>query len=273
MLHTVTVSTQQGRFTVYTADTEIGKTIFCRRDFELEEMRRVIEYLRLAGYPLADRTVLDIGANMGVIGIGFIKMGWLARAVLVEPDPQNFELLLHNVGQNGLNSFVVSVPCAVSDEGRKMVFELNENNFGDHRIRAPVAAVSPLMGEDGRRVIEVETRSIDQIVDGLPAEYRDTICLIWIDVQGFEGRVLLGGRRLWAKKAPVVAEICPYMILRSGLSREAFLDTVQQTFTEYLVWRRGRYISYPVAMFGQFWDELGETGDFENVIFRSDLTA
>jgi len=35
---TVTVSTRkQGRLTVYTNDREIGKSIYCRRDFELGE--------------------------------------------------------------------------------------------------------------------------------------------------------------------------------------------------------------------------------------------
>ena len=81
--------------------------------------------------------------------------------------------------------------------------------------------------------------------------------------------VFRGGMRLWQRNVPVAAEICPYMIMRSGLSRKEFIDLIQQCFTEYLVWRRGRYISYPVGVFGQFWAELGETGDFDNVLFRS----
>ncbi len=41
--------------------------------------------------------LLDIGANIGIISIGMLTQGEMDRAIAIEPDPFNVELLRRNI--------------------------------------------------------------------------------------------------------------------------------------------------------------------------------
>jgi len=260
---TVTVNTKQGRLTVYTNDSDIGKTIYCRRDFELEQSVKAVEFLRQTG-----GTILDVGANMGVISIGFVKNNWARRAIAIEPGPANFMLLQRNVRQNGMEARIICLPYAVSNVSGTVDFELNSRNLGDHRVRIRTNEKVPeLEFESQRPVIEVKSRCLDDVMAEVPGDYRDNLSLIWIDTQGHEGRIFSGGRSAFSRDIPVMAEICPYTVMRSGVSKREFQNIIEQYWSTYWIIRRGRYFPYRISLFGMYWDELGDAGDFENVIF------
>ncbi len=77
----------------------------------------------------------------------------------------------------------------------------------------------------------------------------------------------MGAKKLLSNGIPVVSEISPYLIKRSGMSKELFCDIVGEIWSTYWIKRRGRFIKYPIDVFYTLFDELGHQGNQDNVIF------
>jgi len=263
------VNTPQGRYRIFLFDQFISKPLFVHRDFESQDIDRVAGYLETRRRKFGVGVFVDIGANIGIIGLSFLVRGISKRAILIEPSPQNFHALKENVLLNRQSENVVCFQCGASDAEGTAAFELSADNSGDHRVRTPgEGKPAPLMGEERREVISIRLAALDSIVrEALPDCNVAEVEICWIDVQGHEGAVIRGGQSLWKAKVPAYAEICPYMLCRNGETREGFCELLADTFLRYAVWRRGRFCSYPIELFYLFWDELGDCGDFENVLF------
>jgi hypothetical protein len=134
----ITISTKQGVFTISSADEIISRSLYCRGEYELEFSSRAVALLRRIQQcpPKGEGTIVDIGANNGVISIGMLYTGEMESAIAIEPEPQNFSLLQKNVSQNGLEERFICLPYAVSDKKERVLLELSGTDFGDHRIRA-----------------------------------------------------------------------------------------------------------------------------------------
>jgi FkbM family methyltransferase len=267
---TMTLATMQGRLTISCKDGFISRALFFDREYELALASQVLALLRGQGLLVPGRgTVLDLGANLGVIGIGMLHRGEFRRAIAIEPEPRNYALLQHNVRQNGLQDRVLCLPYAVSDLPGTVAFELCGVNFGDHRVRLDrrvTQVPAERFGESGRRVIDVQAARLDDVLATLPAEFVQDIHLVWMDTQGHEAHVLRGGHRLFARGVPVVAEIWPYGLKRAGVSQEQFCALVRQYWSDYWMVRRGKLVRYPVGVLGCLFDELGDEDDGHNVL-------
>jgi FkbM family methyltransferase len=268
----VTVSTKQGVFTVLLAPSEsIGQSLFCKGQYELDLMQKTMAFLRSIGKcpPKGKGTIVDVGANNGVISIGMLYTGELEKAIAIEPEPQNFALLQHNVNQNGLKDKVLCLPYAIASQKGEILLELSDTNFGDHRVRtnSPVVDSTELFHESERRVITIQADQLDNLLAGLPESFVHDIAVIWVDVQGYEGYVFMGAKNLLSKGIPVVSEIWPYGMRRAGMTQEQFCDIARSIWTNYWVLRRGRFVRYPIATLDILFDELGYDGDHENIIF------
>jgi len=272
-LKEITISSRQGRFAIATdAEDPISRSLFFYGHFELDLVTPTLAHLRELGLiPSAGHgTVIDVGANIGVISIGMLNCGEFARAIAIEPDPRNFALLARNVRQNRIAELMMCLPVAVSDHQGTVEFELSADNFGDHRVRtaSPRTFAANAFGENARRVIPVPARKLDDLVTELPSDWTQDLALIWMDVQGHEGNVLRGARRILSTGVPVVAEFWPYGIARSGMSRDEFLDLTNQVFSSYWALRNGRFERHPIAALDRLFDELPGPNDFENLIFN-----
>lgn len=267
----VTVTTKQGVFILtLEVDDSILKSLFINREYELDLVSDAMCFIRkLKELPKGKGTVLDIGANNGVISIGMLVTGELEKAVAIEPEPRNFLILKHNVGLNNLEGVITCLNYAVSDSKSTLQFELSERDYGDHRIRKSLSdtKLKELHDESKRQVINVETNTLDNLLADLDERFCKDISVIWIDVQGHEGYVFLGAKGLLSRDIPVVSEIWPYGIQRSGMSQETFCSIVGEIWTAYWVQRRGRFVKYPIDVFYTYFDELGYDGGFDNVIF------
>ena len=84
--------------------------------------------------------MLDVGANIGVIGIGLALAHQVNMAVAIEPEPRNFARLRKNVAQNGLSQRILAIQLAVGDKASTLNMELSGNNLGDHRIHQAPAS-------------------------------------------------------------------------------------------------------------------------------------
>jgi FkbM family methyltransferase len=219
-------------------------------------------------------TVVDVGANMGVISIGMLRDGQFARAVALEPDPRNFALLRHNLQQNALGAErCVCLRQGASNQAGELQFELSADNYGDHRIRA-AATQGGAAGTDTdrfeescRSVTTVPVDTLDQLLASTPPAFAEDAALVWIDTQGHEGYVFAGGRRTFARGMPVVAEFWPYGIRRSGMSQRQFCEIAASQWSHYWVWRRERhFVRYPIASLDSLFAELSDDGDFDNIV-------
>ena len=264
----VTVSTKQGIFTVFCHDKEISKELFCHQDYDREFYFKVFKFLSKKKL-LKKGTLIDIGANIGVTAIGIINDKLAGKAIAIEPEPENFSLLEKNIKANHLEKLIIPLPYAVSEINGDLSLELSENIFGDHRIRQTLKRniAYELFKESERKVIKVKAQTLDAIISSLPKDFTQEISLIWSDVQGFEGSVFKGGRQIFSKNIPVVVEIWPYGIKRIGMSEKEFCDLTQNFWSNYWVLRQKNFIKYPTSSLKTLFDELGEKGNYTNVIF------
>jgi len=60
------------------------------------------------------KTIVDVGANFGIFTVLIARIFPLAKVYAVEPHPDNFELLKHNIALNDLNN-VTPIRAAVTD--------------------------------------------------------------------------------------------------------------------------------------------------------------
>lgn len=158
---------------------------------------------------LKDWTLIDIGANIGVICIPAVARGMCAKAIAIEPTPKTTRLLRANIALNGLEERIVVYETALSDREGRAEFELSEDNTGDNRLS--IDAAENAYGEGARRKISVTVKKFDDLFAGLNMHN----CVVWLDVQGFEGFVLAGASKIALAKTPLVMEFWPYGIRRT----------------------------------------------------------
>lgn len=270
----VTISTKQGVFKIFLASHEfVGKSLYCSGEFELELMSGSMDFLRSIEKcpPKGQGTILDVGANNGVSSIGMLYTGEFEKAIAIEPEPQNFSLLQHNVSLNNLGQRIAVLPFAASDRKGEISFELSKDNFGDHRVRTgddiADSDTPELYHESERKVISVQADQLDDILVNVPKSFTQNIAVMWIDVQGFEGYAFMGARKLLSKGIPVVSEIWPYGLRRAGMSQEQFCSIVSEFWQHYWVIRDNEFVQYEIDQFASLIEELGYDRNHCNVIF------
>ncbi|MEP6910792.1 MAG: FkbM family methyltransferase [Actinomycetota bacterium] len=270
---TYTFSTRQGVFTVYGKDNVIAYLLYCTGQYERELMMETFSFLRSQGQlsPAGRGTLVDIGANIGVICVAGAHLDQVQRIVAIEPDPANFALLQQNVRQNGLADRAVCLPQAVAEQKGELEFELSADNFGDHRVHSvdQIAPDGDLFDESRRQIISVRSDRLDEIIGRLPQEFSEEIALVWIDIQGYEGFAFRSGPNFFGRGMPVVSEIWPYAIRRAGMSDAEFCSTVGQLWSGYARLIDGEFAYFPIDSFSEYYASL-DRAQFENVIFLAE---
>jgi FkbM family methyltransferase len=230
----VTLATDNGLLTFSSRDRIIGKHLYVRRAYESQFIESALNLLRSEGHVQGSGTLLDVGANIGMISIALLLRGACSRAVAIEPSPVNFRLLQRNVAQNGLGDRFHCVQAALTDAAGVLDLELSDSNSGDNRIRVPgVASGVDAFGERSRDVIRVPARTLDEMVSSDPWLSPEELAFVWIDIQGLEAQCFAGGSRTLSHGVPVVTEFWPYGIARSGMQPEGYMSVVRRLFTHY----------------------------------------
>ena len=143
-------------------------------------------------------TALDIGAHTGFVTLLLAsRVGKTGRVFGFEPVPENFRLLEKNVRSNPLPQ-VRLVQLALSDQGGAATLTRNPVNDGGHSIgdqhQNPDFA--------GRDLEQLQVQVPTQTLDGWLADQGiDRVDFIKIDVEGAEGLVFAGARRLLSSPA------------------------------------------------------------------------
>lgn len=252
--------TDGGDFLVSAADQIIGRYCYVhRKPADFQKLQQVLQLLPGSG---PRDLLVDIGANIGTIGIAAVRRGLFQRAVAIEPEPGNFRLLDQNVTLNGLeNSIDTCNKALAAVDGAELVFELSADNHGDHRVRTTDAP--GLFEESERPVISVESTTLDSL--GLPLSADNS--LIWMDVQGYEGAVLSGAASGIANKVPVCFEFSPYQLRRAD-NYDLLLQSLAAAPHANLVNLRdpSRLLEFSVAALEGIATELGFSGEFTDLL-------
>ena len=258
----VMAKTNEGlHYVVNTSDDEIGRVIF--RDRKSFDSLVLTEALNLIG---RDKSIIiDVGANVGTIGILGVSQGFFAKCIAFEPEPNNFKLLQTNVTLNGLTEKFELRNEALSNKAGGVNFELSEDNFGDHRVQ--IQKTSGLYGEENRKVISVNVNTVDHALE----DYDLSECVLFMDTQGYEGYILSGALRLIDASVPIVTEFWPY-----GLKRSNGLDmfyTVLSTSKYTTMWDL-RYphekLKFSIDKIKNIALDLREDGDYTDLVFSND---
>ena len=251
---TITVRTDYGLFRIFTHDRIIGYTLYKDRAWGIDFSREIFTFLKTSGLLPGKITMIDLGANIGVTTIPFIKFGWIEKAIAVEADEDNFRLLTENIGTNHMADKIFPIHAAVTETTTELTLEKSINNFGDHRIKK--TETSGTHSEHLRRVTKVKGDTLPNLVKQAPTDVKDNV-LIWIDIQGHEGYCFKGAREwLKALRPPAVTEIWPYAILRSGMSLEEFSAIVTDIWSSYYLWRDGRFVHFSMTEFPKLLSSL-----------------
>lgn len=198
-------------FHVPTADRYLSRHTFVHGEYELDILSDALDLLgrQNNGFNvLAGRTFIDIGANIGTTIIPALKIFGAGRGIAFEPGPDNFRVLRCNIAANDLIDRVDAYQLALSDSNTTTHLELSSYNWGDHRLRAST-------DELDRVSVPVRSVRFDDIVAEMHIDL-DSIGLVWMDTQGFEGHILAGAQTLLRQSIPAVCEYWPFGLRRSG---------------------------------------------------------
>jgi FkbM family methyltransferase len=169
----------------------------------------------IANIPVpAGDTVINVGANIGLITL-FAARNWPdANVVAVEPNPEAFVLLQRNIARAGLGGRVRALQACISrDESSvELAYVPNRSEYSSiGQIVHPATA-----GLETRKVA-VRATTLGQA----DPEIR-RIALVLIDTEGAEYLVLEGGRDVIRRDRPVIVLECEDRLMaKFGASAKA----------------------------------------------------
>jgi len=146
-------------YRVYSGDLDIFYEVFYRDAYAM------------GGKPLPpDPVIIDIGANIGIASLYLLNEYPGAKCVLVEPDPENIELLKKNLEEEIRTAKVEVVQSAIMDYDGTIGFRTEQLKFNSHV-------------EDSEEGLQVESMTISSLLSKFSI---DQVDLMKIDVEGAE---------------------------------------------------------------------------------------
>jgi hypothetical protein len=210
-------------YIINSSDKFISKELFINGEAEFDKFLKALEII---GNKITKKTLIDIGANIGNLCIPAIKRGIFKNCLAIEPDPYNYSLLKKNIYINDINEKIETLNLAIgSVDNKKLDFELDNSNFGDHRvIDKNIIYKKNKYLENKRSIITIDSKKLDTVIKNF--NHKET--LIWIDVQGYEAFVLDGANNILSAKPFLVIEFWPYALDRNN-SYELLKKTIIKT--------------------------------------------
>ncbi len=166
------------------------RILFTPQYFDLAER----EFLQARMNVSADKdfTFIDIGANIGGYSLfAAAAAGSRAKILAIEPQPEIFERLVYNIGQNPFAT-IKAIACAVADVDGEITLFIDADNRGETSMRI---INSDAVGEH----VKVPAKALTSIV---AEEGFDRIDAMKLDVEGAEDLILEpffrdAPKRLW----------------------------------------------------------------------------
>lgn len=209
------------KYIVNSSDKTIGRGTFkSLKSFDSNNLELSLKILNKK-----KSILLDIGANIGTIGIYAITKKYFEKCLAFEPEPRNFNLLKQNIFINELSDRFETFNIALDDGSKKNIsIKLSPDNYGDHRSYFEETNSDKL-----REEITVPCDKLENVCKEL--NFKDLI--IFMDTQGFEGHILSGAKSLIKQKVPIVTEFWPYGLKKSN-GLEKFYESLDNSKYQFL---------------------------------------
>jgi len=165
-----------------------------------DDFRNVLSTLALHGRSTKGKVFVDVGANIGTQTIYALVADDFARAVAIEPAPENLTLIQINVALNGLTDRVAIVGRAAGATPERRSLSFHRQNAGRHSL---LGRLIPFFEHEGS--IDVDVEPVDSILER-HAVQPDDVGLVLIDVEGFEPEVIAGLPLLLEARVPLFVE-------------------------------------------------------------------
>lgn len=165
--------------------------------------------------------VFDVGANIGYTAVVFgrsVSPGF--RVFAFEPEPSNFASLESSIARHHLTATCEPIHAAVGAAPGEAKLWLNTTHHADHRIvTAAFESAASGSGQVTVPLVSVDSFVAQRALDG-------PVCLIKIDVQGYELPVLEGCLATLERcgQCKVLIEYCPEVIAALGFDPPVVLD-------------------------------------------------
>ncbi len=176
--------------------------------------------------------VLDVGSNFGYYALLFANLVGAQGCVhSFEPDSSNYGRLTRNIEVNGLTN-IRTFQVGVGDRcGEASLILPPSGNPAEIRLGSG--------SEQGSKSVSVTT--LDHHVD---AEKLERVDFIKLDVEGFELRVLQGGKKTLRRFRPkMMIETHPALLSSLGSSPKEFVRTIPDLgYSLYLLGWRGKLL-------------------------------
>lgn len=186
--------------------------------------------------------IVDVGANIGYYALLFAHhVGPRGYIYCIEPDPTNLIELRANVAENSLERIVTVIPTAAGAYDGMTRFEPGLNSH-----------VVP------QGSVEISVRKVDSLIP-----YK--VDLIKIDVEGYEGAVLVGASATINQFRPVLlVELHPNLL--TGDTHAEIIHMLEQHYSSVRAYqiKRGKAFSRFLQSYG-LTDELREITDLGEI--------
>ncbi|MEA3383854.1 MAG: FkbM family methyltransferase [Campylobacterota bacterium] len=135
---------------------------------------------------------IDIGANIGVYSVPFLKSTNTKQCFLFEPDPNNFAQLNANVFLNKVSEKAILHNCALSNSNTKGKLYISDEkkDIDLGKVNAGTHSLDKNNSRHGKE-IEVNIYRTDELIN-----LKNEIICFKIDVEGHELNVLKGLKKL-----------------------------------------------------------------------------
>lgn len=140
------------------------------------------------------KTILDLGANIGTTAIAFAEKFPVATVIAIEPDPQNYSILLKNA-----SSYTNIIPfhCAISNECGTVYLTAKQNNepWGMHiargkipgSIKVPCVTIPVILKMFGLKqidILKVDIEGAEELLFSTADEWIQLVGCIAVELHG-----------------------------------------------------------------------------------------
>jgi FkbM family methyltransferase len=167
--------------------------------------QRLAESTQLGLTEIAFGTIIDIGANEGQLALTYAKLFPLAQIHCFEPTPEIFMTLRENTAQFG--GKITAHNFAVGDQKGTLTFNLLPNLHAASSLLSATKLTNDLYPKTGTiRKIDVQVVRLDDYLKEARIALSENT-LIKVDVQGYEARVIQGGKRSFGHAKACIIEV------------------------------------------------------------------
>ena len=179
------------------------KKVFNSFGLEIMRKKNIPKFTLLGLKNMPIRTVIDIGANRGQFARYISAIFPNAKIFCFEPLPEPYAELQHWAEHQG--GRVVTMNVALGAESREVTMIMHEDHSSSSSILHTTEITGKLYPQTRKkREIQVKQKTLDEALS--PNDLESNV-LIKMDVQGYEDRVIAGGRYVFSKSHSCITEI------------------------------------------------------------------